>query len=227
MDPFETINLLLKYNEIVYPLPGLTNEKKDTTDSYKVGSDVIMIKEITIKGQKAKTIRGKYLGSLDSLVMAKVDDDYVCQYGVLNCPRHDRNYPGTSKPQQGKDYFVNIDYNTRGERFRIVTYWRPKYSEDELLKINNLSRTKAYYGNREFYKPNYDQETEETQIPDFRNTLLWEPSVVTDEKGEATLSFFCSDINTDFVGRIEGVSDKGLLGTGHFKFTVRKLNLTH
>jgi hypothetical protein len=62
-------------------------------------------------------------------------------------------------------------------------------------------------------------------VPDFRNTLLWEPSVFTDENGEATLSFFCSDINTVFVGRIEGVGGDGLLGTGFFKFTVRKLKL--
>jgi hypothetical protein len=84
---------------------------------------------------------------------------------------------------------------------------------------------KAYYGPREFYKPNYDQETGDASIPDYRNTLLWEPSIVTDEKGEATLSFFCSDINSDFVGRIEGVGGDGLLGAGFFKFTVRKLKL--
>lgn len=224
-DPFETINRLLKYNEITYPLPGLINEKQDMTDLYEVGSNIIRIKEVTIKGQKAKTIRGKYLGSLDSLVMAKADDDYICQYGVLNCPRHDRNEPGTSKPRQGIQYMVIYNYNMPGERTRIVTYWRPKYSEDELLKINNLSRIKAYYGNREFYKPNYDKQTEDSLIPDFRNTLVWEPSIYTDEKGEATLSFYSSDIYTDFVGRIEGVGGEGLLGTKYFKFTVRKLKL--
>ena len=109
--------------------------------------------------------------------------------------------------------------------YKSVVYHFPKITEEELLIINNLTRVKAYYANREFYNPNYDQETEEV-IPDFRNTLLWEPSVITDEKGEATLSFFCSDINTDFVGRIEGVNGEGLLGTGYFKFTVRKLKPT-
>ncbi len=225
-DPFETINRILKFKKISYPLSGLTVEKKDTTDLYKVASGVISIKEVTIKGLKSKTIRGKYLGSLDSIEMAKADDDYVCKYGVLNCPRHDRNETGTSKPMQGKQYAVMYDYNTPGERTRILTYWRPKYSEDELMKINNLSRVKAYYGSREFYKPDYDKDKGEDLIPDFRNTLLWEPSVITDEKGEATLSFFCSDINTEFVGRIEGVGGEGLLGTGYFKFTVRQMKLT-
>jgi hypothetical protein len=96
-------------------------------------------------------------------------------------------------------------------------------TEEELLKMNNLARTKAYFDSREFYKPNYDQDTIDAQIPDFRNTLLWAPSVLTNAKGEAILSFFCSDINSDYVGRIEGVGVEGLLGTGYFKFTVRKL----
>jgi hypothetical protein len=157
--------------------------------------------------------------------MAKADDDYVCRFGVLNCPRHDHNEPGTSKPKQAYPYMVIYDYNTPGERVRVVTYWRPKYSEDDLLKINNMSRIKAYYGNREFYEPNYDRDKGEELIPDFRNTLLWKPAVITDEKGEAILSFYCSDINTEFVGRIEGVGGEGLLGTGNFKFTVRKLKI--
>jgi hypothetical protein len=222
-DSFEKINRLLKFSEITYPLEALIKEKTDSTDLYKSENGIIRIKEVTIKEKGVKTIRGKYLGSLDSIEMAKADDDYVCRYGILNCPRHDRNEMGTSKPIQGYRYMVIYDYNTPGERVRLITYWRPKYSESELLKLNNLTRVKAYYGTREFYKPNYDKDMIDPQIPDFRNTLLWEPSVITDEKGEATLSFFCSDINTDFIGRIEGVSGEGLLGTGYFNFTVRKL----
>jgi hypothetical protein len=225
-DPFETINRVLKFNEIVYPLDGLIREKTDSTNLYKAESGIIRIKEVTIKGREVKTIRGKYLGSLDSIEMAKADDDYVCRYGVLNCPRHDRNEIGTSKPRQGFKYMVIYDYNTPGERVRLIVYWRPKYTESDLLKLNNLTRVKAYFGTREFYKPNYDKDTIDPQIPDFRNTLLWEPSVITDENGEANLSFFCSDINNDFVGRIEGVGGEGLLGTGYFKFNVRKLKPT-
>ncbi|TAL65332.1 MAG: hypothetical protein EPN88_09720, partial [Bacteroidetes bacterium] len=73
-DPFETINRLSKYKQFTYPLTDLINEKEDTTDLYTEESGIIRIKEVTIKGQKAKTIRGKYLGSLDSIEMAKADD---------------------------------------------------------------------------------------------------------------------------------------------------------
>jgi hypothetical protein len=212
----------MKAKEISYPLPGLKTEPEGQSKRYSLDSGVVRIKEVVIKGQKTSIIRGKYLGTLDSLAMLDADGDYVCRFGVLNCPRHDRNEPWTTRPSQGRQYFVIYDYNTRIERSRIITYWRPDYSEDGLLRINNLTRVKTYYGYREFYKPNYDKETDE-RIPDFRNNLLWEPNVITNEDGEATLTFFCSDINTDFVGRIEGVSGEGLLGTGYFKFAVRKL----
>ncbi|HAQ19817.1 MAG TPA: hypothetical protein DCR40_11370 [Prolixibacteraceae bacterium] len=223
-DPFETINRTMKLVEVSYPLAGSITEKTDTSGLYSVESGVVRIKDVSIKGKRAKIIRGKYLGTLDSI--AYNADDYICRMGVLNCPRHDRNEIGTIVPTQGKQYSYIIDYNTPMERTRIITYWRNKYNEADLLKVNNLWRIKAYYGKREFYKPDYDKETGEVLVPDFRNTLFWEPSVITDENGEATLSFFCSDINTDFVGRVEGVSEDGLSGAGTFKFTVRKEKFT-
>ena len=226
-DPFETINLTMSNNDIVYPIPGLVKEKEESPDLYTFGSDVVKIKEVTIKGKKRNIIRGKYLGILDSLAKDAISEDYVCRYGVLNCPRHDRNEAGTTWPIDGMEYYKMYFYNTPGETVRKIRYHKPFfpiYTEEELLKMNNLSRVKAYYGIREFYKPNYDKETDVDKVPDYRNTLLWEPSVITDENGEVTLSFFCSDINTDFVGRIEGVSNEGELGIGNFKFTVRKLD---
>ena len=224
-DPFQTINKLLLVNKITYPLSVLVNDNMEIPNQTVQNSALIKIKEVTIKVERGKTIRGKYMGTLDSLAYLKTKEDYVCRYGVLNCPRHDHNEPGTIRPSQGKTYFVIINYNTPGEHSQRVTYYYPNYSENDLLKINNLSRVKAYYNKREFYKPDYDNEPGDASMPDFRNTLLWEPSVFTDEKGEATLSFFCSDINTDFVGRIEGVGGNGLLGTGFFKFTVKKPEL--
>ncbi|GKG71206.1 hypothetical protein CE91St1_03490 [Parabacteroides goldsteinii] len=89
--------------------------------------------------------------------------------------------------------------------------------------MNNLYRTKGYYASREFYQP--DEVDMSLSTPDARNTLLWQPSVITDEKGEATVSFYCSDINTGFVGIAEGVDGMGLLGTGKCEFWVVR-NLT-
>ena len=225
-DPFEIINSCMKNHDLNYPMFVLKKEYETPGGSYKPGAGLVKIKEVTIKGRKQNIIRGKYLGALDSIAG---ENDYVCPLGVLNCPRHPPNEPEiitefhyNPKPQVGHQYLVMYNYNTPAESYRVITYWLHKYSEEDLMKINNLSRIKAYYGPREFYQPDYDKKSDE-HIPDFRNTLLWAPSVVTDENGEATLSFYCSDINTNFIGRIEGVGKDGLLGTGYFKFTVRKL----
>jgi hypothetical protein len=221
-DPFEVINRQMKVNKITYPMDDVTSEDEKLPE-LSLSDEVIKIPEVTIKGQKRNTLRGKFMGTLDSLTKYDLINDYVCSYNVLNCPRHKRDEFGTTKPTPGNWYYQMIAYGTPAEHLVYIVYQPPRMNEDELLKLNNLSRVKAYYGNREFYKPNYDKKSEADIIPDFRNTLLWEPSVITDEKGEATLSFFCSDINTDFVGRIEGVGGEGLLGSGYFKFTVRKL----
>ena len=79
------------------------------------------------------------------------------------------------------------------------------------MRLNNIWRTKGYYALREFYQP--DEVDLESPIPDSRNTLFWSPFVVTDEKGEAIISFYCSDINTGFIGRIEGINGLNLLGS--------------
>jgi len=166
------------------------------------------------------------MGQLDSIAKFDLNTDYVCRFEVLNCPNHSRNEEGTIKPVQGGWYYLYLGYGTPNARLIPTMYVMPSYSEEEILKLHFLSRVKGYYANRRFYQPDYDKESDLEKIPDFRNTLLWEPSVITDEKGEATLSFFCSDINSDFVGRIEGVGGEGLLGAGYFKFTVRKLQAT-
>ena len=84
--------------------------------------------------------------------------------------------------------------------------------------MNNLWRTKGYYRKREFYQP--DEVDIQLSTPDARNTLLWQPSVITDEKGEAEVSFYCSDINTGFTGVVEGGDGAGLLGSGTCEFRV-------
>ena len=224
-DPFETIDRCMRVKKIIYPLNSLINIKEKLTD-LPSEYGFTKIPAVTIHGQKVKAIRGKFMGTIDSLTKYDLYLDYVCEFGVLNCPRHDRYEFGTTKPVPGNWYYQIIAYNTPAEHVISVVYQPPNFNEDELLKMSNLSRVKAYYSKREFYKPNYDKDKGDDLVPDFRNTLLWEPEVITDENGEATLSFFCSDINTDFVGRIEGVGGEGLLGTGDFKFTVRKLTPT-
>ena len=74
---------------------------------------------------------------------------------------------------------------------------------------------------KEFYVPKY--KSRETQVKtDFRPTIHWEPDVVTDEKGEATIKFFTSDRTGNYTIIAEGSNMNGLIGFGAGKVSVKK-----
>ncbi|MDP4207381.1 MAG: hypothetical protein Q8928_01075 [Bacteroidota bacterium] len=238
-DPFRVINGITKIKEVNYPLPALIVPKADELFNPIVeGHNAVKLAEVTVKGRGVATFRDKYIGHLDSLAKFEVTHDYVgIPCNTLNCPFHKTDR--SKKPIDGKNY--NVCLGKSGEILgpdwpnnyyfgdMTITYHNPNqhFTEEELLERYNLSRLKAYYVHREFYQPNYDKDPGDIQIPDFRNTLLWQPNVITDQKGEATLEFFCSDINTGFVGKIEGVSGEGLLGSKEFDFFVVKRKIAN
>ena len=199
----------------------------------------ILLSEITVTGKKGRIFRDKMMGRLDSLAQMNLNSVYVCtscglllnyradyqgHHAVGICPAKGRKQPINGKsypiakyqhysPSGGATPFIVIDEHK-------VVYEGPVYTEEELLRMNNLWRVKGYYGTREFYQP--DELDMQSPIPDARNVLLWKPDIVTDEKGEAEVEFFCSDINTSFVGVMEGTDGLGNLGTSQCEFRVLK-----
>ena len=58
-----------------------------------------------------------------------------------------------------------------------------------------------------FYSPRYDTpETLKKKGTDNRITLYWNPAVKMDENGEATISFYTSDSDSNFRVEVEGRS---------------------
>ena len=227
-DPFQTINEIRISREINYPLTGpmLILKEEAPLDPYIEGHKTIKLGDVTISAPGTNVFRDKYIGHLDSLVKLGLNSDFIGECGYLNCVVCGHG----TKPIEGKIYPTWISKRPKpidhgefhADEVADIIYHYPKYTEEELLKMNNLSKVKAYYIHREFYQPNYDKTAFLETVPDFRNTLLWRPLVTTNEKGEATVEFFCSDLNTHFVGTIEGASGDGLLGNTGFDFFVRK-----
>jgi hypothetical protein len=61
-----------------------------------------------------------------------------------------------------------------------------------------------------FNAPDYSGEVlRNSRIPDFRNTLYWNPSVKPDKDGKCLLEFWSSDFASDYEIKIEGVSGDG------------------
>ena len=236
--PFDSINVAIGQEKLLYPQYKASKKELPQVRAFVPGPNVIELDEVTIKGKTRAQFRDKYLGQLDSITKLDLSNVWACCHDYLENYKegysHGCDNCGDSirrKPIEGKKYtIIRYEYVGRSDGKKIVTdvqrnieYHYPKFTEEELLEMNNLSRVKAYYGKREFYKPHYDKKEElNNMIPDFRNTLVWEPTLITDKNGEATLEFFCSDIFTGFTGIIEGLNGSGQLGYKEFEFTVRK-----
>jgi hypothetical protein len=63
---------------------------------------------------------------------------------------------------------------------------------------------------RSFVSPDYSSEkTLESRIPDYRNTLYWNPSVKPDKDGKAIIEFWSSDNKSDYIINIQGITEEG------------------
>lgn len=225
-DPFKMIAAgNRQYN---YPLAYQLPKAKDRVDTAmsSIMQGVKNLQEVVVTARTNSVgFRDKYLGRMDSLARFERNTDYVAACGWLNCPAEGNG----TKPLEGKVYSVLTDKKRNSvtshpfyfgrDDFKEITYHYPKFTEEELLKKYKLTRVEGYYPARKFYEPNYDQQQETGA--DVRNTLAWQPNIITNENGEATITFFCSDINSSFIGIAEAVSADGLLGRSTFSFTVR------
>lgn len=202
-----------------YPILRRTvgNESVDTMDYSE--RHTVQLDEIIVKGMGSRFLkRNKVMGYLDSLAL-NLEKAWICgchgAYGTTYLNDYIEGYthhPGGSgtphkieKPKRGvqyelikysgpteKDYVVDIQY---------IEYRGPRYSEEELLRMNGLWKTDGYYPRHRFHLPS-DKEMLPS-VEDFRNTLLWLPRAQTDEKGEFPVEFPTSDIKSTF--RISGL----------------------
>ncbi|WP_114780707.1 TonB-dependent receptor plug domain-containing protein [Botryobacter ruber] len=81
-------------------------------------------------------------------------------------------------------------------------------------------RLPGYNKASEFYVPRYDVPDERHNLPDFRNTLHWQPTLTTNAEGKAELSFFTSDDVTSFTATCEGFTGQGAVGAAEHSFKV-------
>tara|TARA_A100000171_G_scaffold33332_1_gene31759 strand:- start:312 stop:2747 length:2436 start_codon:yes stop_codon:yes gene_type:complete len=128
--------------------------------------------------------------------------DYVCTFDILNC----RNHSFGRKPRDGERLYINGV---------LKTYRAPK-------EANSTTYFNGYYGIPEVYEPDYDKVPEDRVFTDYRNSLIWRPSILTNENGEAEVSFFTSDIRSIFNVHIDAYGDNGQMGALKFDIKVLK-----
>lgn len=72
---------------------------------------------------------------------------------------------------------------------------------------------------RNFYSPSYSEKNIDSDIPDYRETLYWNPSIVVDQEN-TSVSFFTCDNLANYIIKIEGITSSGKICLGKYNFTV-------
>jgi hypothetical protein len=75
---------------------------------------------------------------------------------------------------------------------------------------------------KQFYKPKYKVNDTTRHLLDFRSTIDWEPNVITDKNGNATVSFYAADKPGTYTLIIEGTDGSGNLGFKMQKIIINK-----
>lgn len=80
---------------------------------------------------------------------------------------------------------------------------------------------KGYYKGREFYSPNYDDPKINSKIADLRTTIYWNPNVISDSTGKASVEFYNSDGTGNYKAIVEGINVDGTIGRQLFRYSVK------
>jgi hypothetical protein len=219
-DPFSQVRQALAAKRIVSPVFTV---QPDGTNYRSALSRSIVLDEFVVTG-KGRTYSDRYMESLGSLAKFSWNTDFVGACNWLNCI----SCGNGKKPVEGVSYSKFKDgrpsqhgsFNPNDVVKEPYKY--PVYTEEELMAKFNLYRARGYQVRKQFYEPDYEHAPLETAIDDQRNTLLWNPDVITDQNGEASLEFYCSDITGTFIGNIEGLDGNGRLTATTFRFTVEE-----
>lgn len=111
-------------------------------------------------------------------------------------------------------------FGTEGANGVIAIYTRKGKTNISAVAKGVIEQKIAGYSSfRKFYSPKYLPENNNSEKPDFRTTLFWEPEIVL-QNGPAELSFFTSDQTGKYRIIVEGISESGRICAGSSEFEV-------
>jgi hypothetical protein len=202
--PFDNISNHTKHKLISFPKSDriIAAKKQSSYDPTFSFTDTNYLEEVSLTGFKdrKKNKANNYYGS-----QLFSNNDYVCQNDILNC----RNHSGVSAPIEGRIYRLN---NGQLIKYKAPTIKGMKEDPDFIV-------VRGFHPKKEFYTPVYDH-SEERLFPDNRKTLYWSPNLISDADGKIKVTFYTSDVQAKFLGKLEGTNGNGLLGATSFTFDV-------
>ncbi len=79
----------------------------------------------------------------------------------------------------------------------------------------------GFFKGREFYAPNYADPSINPAIPDLRTTIYWNPNVVSDSNGNASVEFYNADGTGNYKVVVEGINVQGNIGRQIYRYSVK------
>jgi len=79
---------------------------------------------------------------------------------------------------------------------------------------------KGFYKARQFYSPKYDHGKNNSSNFDFRSAMYWNPNIITDKDGKASIEYFNADTKGIYRVELQGIDDNGNLGRQVFRYKV-------
>ncbi|GAA4336502.1 hypothetical protein GCM10023149_45360 [Mucilaginibacter gynuensis] len=197
-DPYLPLNRELSQQQKFVTVAYSSTEQ--STEALKLNGfeNAINLKGVEIRGSST-------LNGLNS-ALKNTCGDYVCSFGILNCPNHPF---GGSIPEKNKQYRSVI-----GGRLETVIYTGCKEVENKHLQI-----LKGIYMAKEFYGSDYAQYS--PAEPEYFSTIYWNHGVAINSEEETAISFYASDVTGPFRVIVQGFSDKDLV-YGEHSFSVKK-----
>lgn len=115
-----------------------------------------------------------------------------------------------------------VVFGSNGANGAMLFFTKSGVSVTDYIKSAGVQafNVEGYHLSKEFYVPKYDVNYQETGVPDYRIAVHWEPRVITDKNGEATVSFYNSDDLSTIKVMLEGISLLGAPGIGSCQYGV-------
>ena len=79
---------------------------------------------------------------------------------------------------------------------------------------------KGFYKARVFYSPAYGGSATQSNKPDERSTIYWNPDIVTDKDGSASFDFYNADGKGNYRIVVEGIDENGNVGRNVYTYKV-------
>lgn len=117
--------------------------------------------------------------------------------------------------------------NSNNNRYNVSGLQQQELIKAQSLHLQQIAPKNLHYKPiPRFYQPSYSKQTASNIRSDFRKTIYWNPSIHTNKKGKASLTYHNSDQVTTFRAILEGNSATGQLAhQEHTYYTILPFNI--